>query len=271
MPRIRAAETGDLAAIIAMTRTARRKLAEWSPVFFRPHPNADERHAEFLLYMVRSPSHETRVAVTDAGTVAAFGVVHQQTGQYWLDDLCVADPRDWLLAGAALIASVEQRPTVSLVSPQDHDRLAALRAAGYAGASSYWSRILTEHVDAQAATSISSGDPERIPAEQGPIHAFGGALDPAAPLALALSTEDGYVVGSPSATPPIYDPGGTTCVIDRIVGSRRRQLLIAATAAAARRGDHQVLVVAADGDDELLELLRANGFARQMLVFAAGL
>lgn len=270
MPRIRPAEDGDLEAIIVMTRCARQQLAHASPVFFRPAANADERHAKFLLYMVRSPSHDTRVAVTDAGTVAAFGVVHPQTGQYWLDDLCVADPREWLLGGAALIGSVDQRPTVTCVSPQDHERLAALSARGYACVSSYWSRVLTADVGADAAMSVSPGHPQPIPAEQGPIHTFGAALDPAAPLALTLTTSDGYVVGSPSATPPIYDPGGTTCVIERIVGGNRRQLLIDAMTAAAHRGDHQALVVAADGDHELLELLKTAGFERQMLVFVLG-
>jgi hypothetical protein len=100
------------------------------------------------------------------------------------------------------------------------------------------------------------------------MHTFGGALDPDAPGALTITTDDGYVVGSASTTPPTYDPGGPTCVVDRIVGTNRLGLLNDAMTAAASRGDHQLLVVAATNDDDLVHLLRVEHFERHVLVLA---
>jgi hypothetical protein len=261
---IRPAEDRDIEAIVAMTRAARRNLARWSPVFFHPAPNVDERHAQYLALIVRSSSYDTRVAVTDDSRTAAFGVVIEQPTQFWLDDLCVSDPEDWNVAGAALIKSVTNIPTVTCVSPKDRDRLDALHAAGFVSVSSYWARILSAHSGA----AVTTRSDNEIPLAPGPIHSFGGALDPTAPGALTLTTSDGYVVGSASTTPPVYDPGGPTCVIDRIVGVNRRRLLDDAMSAAAHRGDHQLLVIASDTDAELLELLRTQGFEQHVLVLA---
>jgi hypothetical protein len=265
MADVRPAEPRDLEAIVAMTRTARNRLAHWSPVFFRPAPNVDERHAQYIGFMVSSPSHDTRVAVSDSGRTAAFGVVITQGRQYWLDDLCVADPDDWGDAGSALIDSATNRPTLTCVSPKDSKRIYALYAAQFVSVSSYWARVLGPHDERAVLTPKTGGS---IPSEPGPMHTFGGALDPDAPGALKITTDDGYVVGSASTTPPTYDPGGPTCVVDRIVGTNRIGLLNNAMTAAASRGDHQLLVIAATNDDELVRLLRAEHFEQHVLVLA---
>jgi hypothetical protein len=264
MAKVRPAEPRDLEAIVAMTRAARNGLAHWSPVFFRPAANVDERHAQYVAFMVRSPSHDTRVAVVDSDRTAAFGVVIAQGSQYWLDDLCVADPDDWGDAGSALIDSATNRPILTCVSPKDSKRLDALYAAEYVSVSSYWARVLGPRKERDGVTPAR----RNIPSEPGPMHTFGGALDPDAPGALTITTDDGYVVGSASTTPPTYDPGGPTCVVDRIVGTNRLGLLNDAMTAAASRGDHQLLVVAATNDDDLVHLLRAEHFEQHILVLA---
>lgn len=265
MARVRPAEPRDLDAIVAMTRTARNRLAHWSPTFFRPAPNVDERHAHYVGFMVRSPSHDTRVAVVDSDRTAAFGVVINQGSQYFLDDLCVADPDDWGDAGSALIDSATNRPILTCVSPKDSKRLDALHAVEFVSVSSYWARLLEPLPELAVATPKTGG---RIPSEPGPMHTFGGALDPDAPGALKITTDDGYVVGSASTTPPTYDPGGPTCVIDRIVGTNRLGLLDDAMTAAASRGDHQLLVIAATNDHDIVRLLRAKHFEQHVLVLA---
>ena len=100
------------------------------------------------------------------------------------------------------------------------------------------------------------------------MHTFGGAFDPDAPGALKITNDDGHVVGSVSTTPATYDPGGPTCVIDRIVGTNRLRLLDDAMTAAASRRDHQLLVVATTNDDELVHLLRAKHFEQHVLALA---
>jgi hypothetical protein len=265
MALVRRAEPHDIDAIVAMTRAGRARLAEWSPVFFRPAADVDERHARFLEFLVRSPTHDTRVAIADCDKVAAFGVVIDQRVQHFLDDLSVAESDDWDEAGLSLIESVVNRPIVTCVSPKDRGRLEALGHAGYEAVSSYWARLLPEHDGADHLPDLTDG---AIPADPSPVHTFVGACDPGVPGALELVTRDGYVVGSPSTTPPVYDPGGPTCVVDRIVGTDRERLLHDAMAATAARGDHQMLVVLDEHDRELRGLLLTRQFDQHVLVLA---
>ncbi len=68
--------------------------------------------------------------------------------------------------------------------------------------------------------------------------------------------------------PPIYDPGGTVALFDRLTGDDRSRLLAHARAAAAGRGDVLVAVVAAADDPGLAELLAAAGLDRTVDVYA---
>ena len=102
-----------------------------------------------------------------------------------------------------------------------------------------------------------------------PRHTFGGGLDPAADGALCFADGDGVVVGSPpSSPPPIYDPGGTVCVIDRITGSNRQRLLNSALAVAFQRGDVLVNIIVAEEDEEPSNLASERGLQRTVDVFA---
>jgi hypothetical protein len=67
--------------------------------------------------------------------------------------------------------------------------------------------------------------------------------------------------------PPVYDPGGTVVIIDRLVGDRR-ELVRAALTRAARRGDVLPCVVCADGDGDLAAVLERAGFNRVVEVWA---
>ena len=81
--------------------------------------------------------------------------------------------------------------------------------------------------------------------------------------------QDGnYAVGSPSVEPPIYDPGGPTCVVDQLGGQNRGTALDLALSAAAGRGDAQLVVVVATDDDQLRDELEARGFQLQVILMA---
>ena len=111
--------------------------------------------------------------------------------------------------------------------------------------------------------------PEDRPA--GPTHTFGGiAFDPGAPGALvACDPEGNYAIGSPGVEPPIYDPGGPTCVVDQLGGPDRGVALGVAQSGAAARGDSQLVVVSAADDEELRYELETKGFEIQVVLLAS--
>jgi hypothetical protein len=70
----------------------------------------------------------------------------------------------------------------------------------------------------------------------------------------------GYATGSPSfRAPPIYDPGGTVCVVDRVVGRDRRALLHQMLRLALARGDVGAIVVVDQADLELAAIADSLG------------
>ena len=260
--QVRQANEADVDAIVAMTRAQRRRLAEWSPVYFSPSVDADEIHARYLAFIVSSPEHDVRVA--EDGDVVGVGVVNPQPNQWFLDDVCVRDDR-WPDVGAALIDSVSKRPSLTCVSPHDEGRRVAFEGRGYVHVSSYFSRLL-EPSENEGPTDTAR-PPSLVAVEPNPPHTFGGSIDPDSEGALVINAADGYVVGSPSITPPIYDPGGPSCVIDRVHGRDSGRLLELAGAATAQRGDRQLIVVVASADTQLLDVLGAHGFEPQILVY----
>ena len=248
---VRDATADDLEAIAALTAVARRKLAEWSPAWWRAAPGADELHPLWLGHLIGADGPVVRVA-TDQGTVVGCVVSMPQACQWFVDDVAMVDDERWARDGAAFLQAVPERPAVTCVPIRDHAKTGAARLAGLAPVSSYW-----------------IGPTEAGAVELGPLrhdatlpaaapHTFGGPFDPFAADALALAGAAGVVVGSaPLTAPPVYvGSGGTVTVIDRLAGSDRIALLRAARRAAGARGDVLVNVIAAVDDPDLEELLQ---------------
>lgn len=269
--RIRPAVDDDLPRVIALTRQQRTQLARWSPVYFNPREGADEGHAAFLSYLVGSSDHETLVLV-ESDEVVGFFVVIPQAEHRWVDDLCLAEAAHWP-AALDVLAPFVPGAWVTCVSSSDRSRINAMHDAGLRVLSRYFVRsvaglsLLDDRSDSARPASVSNWDPSLAPA-----HTFGGqALDPSVPGAIVIfDDQGGYVIGSPSVSPPIYDPGGPTPVIDQLVGADRAGLLESALSAAAARGDAQVVVVVDERDQELSDIVQDLGFAAEVLLFGAG-
>lgn len=258
--RMRAAETSDLPQIVELARKARQRLASWSPVYFNPRVGADDAHAGRLGFVVGSDNHETNVLIDGDEIVGFWQLVHQFP-HVWVDDLCVHDPETWVTAVAIVDDAIGRRPWVTCVSPSDTERYDGLVTTGLTVASTYWSRVL--HPDDVMAVATPVGSVHG--GVEAPAHTFGGRpFDAAVPGALVAGDDDGnYAIGSPSAEPPIYDPGGPTCVVDQLGGPNRRTAADLAIAAAASRGDAQ-LVVVTGGQDDIRGELAELGFAPQI-------
>lgn len=186
----------------------------------------------------------------------------------WVDDLCLREPGLCIDATRYLVDLLEPTSWVTCVSPHDADRIEALSSTGLAPISTYWSKSLpTSPTVPEVETAFTI--PEERP--EGPAHTFGGvAFDPAAPGALVASDQDGnYAIGSPSVEPPIYDPGGPTCVVDQLGGPDRGVALDLAQSSASARGDAQVVVVSVSDDEELRYELKTKSFQLQVVLLAS--
>lgn len=267
--RVRDAQEEDLAEILKLTSAMRSQLAVWSPVYFRPRAGADAAHAQFLEFVIGSPDQQASVFVHE-GIVVGFFRRANQPHHIWVDDLCLQDPKLWGGAAELLADAMGLARWVTCISLHDSDRIEALSSVGATPISSYWNKLLDERPPEANAPQVSEvpNIPERRP--DGPAHTFGGvAFDPAIPGALVVSDGRGnYSIGSPSVEPPIYDPGGPTCVIDQIGGPDRGVALNLAQSGANSRGDAQLVVVSANDDEELREVLEAEGFHLQIVLLA---
>ena len=227
---VRRAGPGDLDAIAALTRHLRHRLGEWEPGFWRPAAGADELHrcgSGHLLGTGEPPPGSSRRAREVVG--CAFSV--RQPGQWFVDDVAVAADGDWADAGCGAAGGGGRAAGADLRAPgrprpgrSDRRRRVGARvrlpAAGGPGPG----------LGVQQAGPAEPGDPPPAAGPPAPPHTFGGPFDPAAPGALVVAAR-GSAVGSPAvAAPPVYDPGGTTCVVDRVAGPDLPALLDAVTA-----------------------------------------
>ena len=260
-PTARAATPDDLDAIAALTKASRADLARWSRLWWRPAAEADAGHRAWLEHLIGADGVAVSVVELREKVVGCAATVPAPGG--WLvDDVAVAPMAGWGEVGPVLLGAVTERPAVLCAPTRDRPRLDACTAAGLTEVSSYWI--------AATRPGSSTVGPIRHPEAVGaaPVHTFGSPLDPLAPGALAFETLDGVVVGSPSiAAPPVYDPGGTVSVVDRVVGAQTR-LLRDAMAQADERGDVVLTVVCANDDTDLAGQLSATGFERTVEVLA---
>jgi len=261
---IRPAADEDLPAIVALTAQKRRQLADWEPEFWAMGEHADEIHRAWLGRLVAADRIVSRVAV-DAKEVVGFAASLPREDRWIVDDACVASGR-WAQVGPTLLEGILERPALTCVPHAAVPEADAFRSAGWAVVSHY--RVLRlPGRDCSAEPGLNPGQP----AEFAPPTPSTFWLDPEDAGALVLvDDEGGHIVGSASSTPPgIYEPGGTTCVVDRISGGRRDRLIAALTAAAAERGDVQVLVVCGEDDFELRDILDAQGWRHPVDVFVS--
>lgn len=258
---IRVASTDDLDGITRLTTANRDRLATWSPRWWRPSANADQIHPSWLKHLVEADGPLVRVVDEDGQLVGCVAST-RQPHTWFVDDFAVVADERWPDVGTALVDAITERPALTCAATGDKARTAALGAVGLRHLSDYWIRETSaqEHPNLHP---IHEGRPVPDP----PPHTFGGRFDPYAEGALAFSAGAGIVVGSPSVhAPPVYDPGGTVCVIDRLVNADDK-LIQTAIAAAASRGDVLIAIVASTTDDGLRQLLRKAGFERTVDVY----
>jgi hypothetical protein len=259
---VRRATPADLDAIVALTTASRHRLAEWSPSWWRPSAHADELHPLWLGHLIQADGPVVRVATDSDDAVVGCAVSMPQAAQTFVDDVAVVDDDRWGDVGLELLESITERPALTCVPTAHLARRATSLAAGLHHASSYWIRGTTT-----GGTRPVPVVPQDAAVPPPAAHTFGGPFDPWADGGLAFLVDDGLVVGSVSMpAPPVYDPGGTVTVVDRVTG-HALPLLERALAGAGARGDVLLAVVAAVDDRPLRSALHELDFERTVDVF----
>jgi len=180
----------DDAAWAAEVMERRRRIyARYSPVFWRPAPNAAGLHTRFLARQIAS---EGTIALR---TGHGFIVCQRRNGEGFVDDFAVEDPAAWQREGAALLLATAQR----------------LSATGESAV-----RVVTAHADRPKADMLASLSLHL--AEQWWV----AELRPAAGEKASYGRRDGAgFSGIFAPAPPVYDPGGPVLLADRVHGDAR--------------------------------------------------
>ena len=262
--QVREAGPDDLDDVAALTRRNRHRLAAWEPTFWRMAEGADELHPLWLAHLISSTDAVARVVVDDDAVVAC-AICVRQPGQWFADDLAIATDERWADAGALLLRSLVERPLLTCVPTRDRARAHATAAAGWEHVADYRTLRLEAPTGPRLARTTTAAPPPP-PAP----HTFAGAVDPTGAGAIVVSDGRGIAVASaPLPAPPVYDPGGTSCVVDRVVGPEPGDLLDEVAAAAAEAGAGQLIVVCGTADDGLRRALDDRGAGHPVEVHRA--
>jgi hypothetical protein len=254
---VRPATTDDLPAITALTGARRRQLANWEPWYWNPRAGIDELHPLYLGWCLEhNDACEVVVAVDGIDDVMVGCVfAHRRPDHVFLDDFCVVEDR-WTDVGATLAGATADGQGLMCVPARDRSQRDWLTASdSFTWVSTFFS-VRVEGLQSTPASAPSAPLPDVLASP--PAHVF-GLFGVDTENGLRVSTVDGYAVGSAPASPPAYDPGGPTTVIDRVVGPNRRGVVDEVLRAASDRGDVQVIFVVDRADQELAEIVGAVG------------
>lgn len=263
--QVRTATEDDLPAVTALTAGARRQLAAWEPEYFRVADGADEVHERYLRGLLGGGDDVVPRVVTSGDGVVGCAFATRRDGRWVVDDVAAADDGWWSDGMPKLLRAVEERPALVCVPRSDIRQTACVDALGLRLRSSCWRLGL---------------DGALPPADDDVAETDAGDLRPAPHQPFVVRPEDEAVtvLGEPSGgravlasgqpAPPVYDPGGTTGLVDRVTGGRRGDLVDAAAHAAASRGDVQLVVVCADDDPVLQDALIERAFHRVFDVYS---
>ncbi|HEX6444643.1 MAG TPA: hypothetical protein VF053_06135 [Streptosporangiales bacterium] len=262
---VRTADVDDLAAITNITAAARRQRAEWEPEYFRAADGADEAHERYLRKVLSGGDGVVPRVVTSDGEVVGFALAVRQDGQWLVDDVAAADEGWWSDGMLKLLRAVEERPALLCVPRSDIRQTGCADALGLRLRSSCW-RLGLDGTLPPAGGEVTETDADGLrPAPHQPFR-----VRPEDDGATVLGEPSGgrAVLAAPVQAPPMYDPGGTTGLVDRVTGGRRADLVAAAAHAAAARGDVQLVVVCAEDDPGLEDVLVERSFHRVFDVYS---
>lgn len=251
---IREAKIDDLDTVVELTKVNRARRARLHGDYWPPAKGADEMHATYLESILRNTDIKA-LALEKDGRVIGFAAVQRRPFFSFIDDICLADDADWRADGVELLRGVEARPAIATVAHGDPPLVDAALAIGLTLVSTH--RLFRlgnfDPVD------VESSDDVPTDLVEPPLHVFIPLMEQQ-PKVVVKGDGEGYAVCSQSITPPpILDIGGTTAVIDRVVGDDRRAILKSVLSFIQSRGDVSAILVVAAEDRELSRIADSLG------------
>lgn len=219
----------DLDWVVGLTRTRRERLVPHAPRFWRPAPDAAERHRAFLTHQIADADAVT--LRTEHGYLVAVG----RADRLVVDDMVVDPPEHWATEGVRLLECAGSHGALRFVVPAvERERMDAALDLGLEPAEVWW------HRDLEPATGLNV-------VVQEPTISIEGA--------------SGQLVPSP----PVYDPGGPVLLVTSVDSV---DALARIQQSAARRGATVAVVSQDPSDSASAALLTESGFVVTTYFFA---
>ncbi len=311
MIKLRVAGPDDVAELADLAELTRAEYAHYEPDFWRPAPTARLMHTPFLSFLVGAPEVTVLVAERTgridgflAARVSSLPPALGVRGRLCLiDDFAVRRRADWADAGCTLLAELRARLAaecqgwlIAVCGHRDRAKSAALLAAGLEPRCGFRLRRLDEPPrdvagvrrarsdDAEALFELARAAPPRLHGmqlvwrEPRTVRGYRELCDRPDCTTLVAAQDgriEGYALAMPALpAPPVYEPGGTTCLVDELEAARpeiRAALLYAIEGAAREAGDVQVLLACAARDRAKRAVLDARGYRWPVDWFSAPL
>lgn len=277
---IRRATSADLPAMVDLSEQKRTHYERFQPLFWRKAKDARERQLPFFEAQLQN-EHLVMLVNESVGQIDGFIIANLRSGRKCdVDDFVVSDANTWLTTGQALLraagAAAKERGIAKyevVCGHLDRPKQAMLTQAGLT-LETYWFTAAIQVLAppngvAQVRRAVAE-DALRLAEIAGqPGRAFGEITHENSIVLVCEqnNTINGYASAIVIPTPPVYDPGGPTCLVLETVMAQAAQWAVAGPAlwqevqnAAAQQGAVQYVVICA-----------ASDHAKQAALFAAGL
>lgn len=277
---IRRAASADLSAMVDLSEQKRTQYESFQPLFWRKAKDARERQLPFFAAQLQN-EHLVMLVNESAGQIDGFIIANLRSGRKCdVDDFVVADVNAWPTTGQALLqaagAAAKARGIAKyevVCGHLDRPKQAMLTQAGLALAT-YWFTAAIQVAAppdglVQVRRAVAEDALQLAEIAGQPGRAFGEITRENS--IVLVCEQDKIIIGYASAivipTPPVYDPGGPTCLVLETGMAPAAQWTAAGPAlwqalqnAAAQQGAVQYVVICA-----------ASDHAKQAALFAAGL
>ncbi|MBV7336987.1 hypothetical protein KFU94_53920 [Chloroflexi bacterium TSY] len=223
---IRNAVTADLPRLVVLAEERRIAYQEYQPIFWRKSQISAEVHTSFLENQLNEGKQIALVYEED-DVIRGFVIADARRGdECSIDDFCVAVQEDWTTVGRALLVEagrVAQSQGASryivVCGHLDQPKRSMLREGGLTIEREWFTGEIKPGADREqdgAVRPANQEDISQIIELSGQKRADVGELSNDLALVLVYERNDtieGYAIALLVPAPPVYDPGGLTCLV----------------------------------------------------------
>ncbi|MCX6045571.1 MAG: hypothetical protein NT075_10700 [Chloroflexi bacterium] len=277
--KIRKAIEADAPQMAALSEQRRIQYQVYQPVFWRKAKDSEQVQRPFLAQQIANDEIIALVCEGEGG-LRGFVIATVWGGKVCnIDDFCVALPAEWAIVGRALLEAAGEAAKAHGIERYlivcghlDHPKRAMLQAFGLSIDHYWFTAPIVQPPDQNSPCSIrpaQSGDVAQMAvlAKNGRTEYAEIGRDNA--LVLVCEKAEvllGYAIGRIVSAPPVYDPGGQTCLVSEFVVGDSTDWPAVGTALfeeivrkALRLGGVQIVAVCDAADQPKQAMLQASG------------